>query len=71
MDRIKVPLINIAGILALSIIGAVLMMRVDLGGTRWLKFVLYLAFFASMSSFSLLSSRYSCSNMLRRLRKRS
>jgi len=41
----------------------------DLGGTRRLKFVLYLAFFASISSSAVFSSRLSCSGMLRRLRK--
>jgi len=47
------------------------MMGVDLGGTRWLKFILYVVFFASISSPAVFSSRYSCSGMLRGLRKRS
>lgn len=71
MDNTKRLLINIGGILAVSIIGAILMMAVDLAGTRWLKFILYAVFFASISSPAVFSSRYSCSGMLRRLRKRS
>jgi hypothetical protein len=71
MDIKNRLLINIGGILAVSIIGAILMMGVDLGGTRWLKFILYVVFFASISSPAVFSSRYSCSGMLRRLRKRS
>ena len=61
--------INIAGVLAFSIVGALLTIGLDLGGTRRLKFVLYLAFFASISSSAVFSSRLSCSGMLRRLRK--
>jgi hypothetical protein len=68
MDRKKL-LTNIGGILAVSIIGAILMMGVDVDGTRWLKFIVYVLFFASISSPALLSSRSSCSAMLRRLRK--
>jgi len=64
-------LINIAGVFVVSIIGAILMMGLDLGGTRWLKFLLYVFFFASISSPAVFSSRYSCSVTLRRLRKRS
>jgi hypothetical protein len=71
VDNRKRFLVNIAGILAFSIIGAILMMGVDLGGTRWLKFILYVLFFASISSPAIFSSHYSCSSMLRRLRKRS
>jgi hypothetical protein len=71
MDNKQRLLINIGGILAISIIGAILMMGVDLGGARWLKFILYVVFFASISSPTVFSSRYSCSGMLRRLRKRS
>ena len=71
MDNTKRVVIVIGGILAVSIIGAILMMGFDLGGTRWLKFILYLVFFASISSPAVFSSRYSCSVMLRRLRKRS
>jgi hypothetical protein len=71
MDNTKRLFINMGGILAVSIIGAVLMMGLDLGGTRWLKFILYVAFFCSISSPAVFSSRYSCSGMLRRLRRRS
>ena len=71
MDNTKRLLINIGGILAISIIGAILMIGVDLGGTRWLKFILYVLFFASISTPAVFSSRYSCSGMLRRLRNRS
>jgi hypothetical protein len=71
MDNTKRLLVNIAGVLAVSIIGAILMMGVDLGGTRWLKFILYVFFFATISSPAIFSSFPSCSSMLRRLRKRS
>lgn len=71
MDNKKRLLINIGGILAFSIVGAILMMGVDPGGTRWLKFILYAVFFASISSPAVFSSHYGCSAMLRRLRKRS
>lgn len=70
MDNKKRLLINIGGILAFSIVGAILMMGADPGGTRWLKFILYVVFFASITSPALFSSRFSCSSMLRRLRKR-
>ncbi|MEK6406070.1 MAG: hypothetical protein AABN34_03810 [Acidobacteriota bacterium] len=70
MDNKKRLLINIGGILAFSIVGAILIMGVDPGGTRWLKFILYVVF-ASISSPAVFSSHYSCSAMLRRLRKRS
>ena len=71
MDNTKRLLVNIGGILVVSIIGAMLMIGVDPGGTRWLKFILYVVFFASISSPAVFSSSYSCSAMLRRLRKRS
>ncbi len=71
MDNTKRLLANIGGILGVSIIGAILMIGVDPGGTRWLKFILYAIFFVSISSPAVFSSRYSCSGMLRRLRKRS
>jgi len=70
MDNRKRLLINLGGILAISIIGAILMTGVDPRGTLWLKFILYVIFFASISSPAVFSSRYSCSEMLRRLRKR-
>jgi len=69
VDKAKRLFINVAGILVFSIIGAMLTMGLDPGGTRWLKFMLYLAFFASISSPAVFSSRLSCSAMLRRLRK--
>ena len=71
MDNTKRLFVNIGGILGVSIIGAILVNGVDSGGTRWLKFLLYVVFFASISSLTVFSSRYSCSTMLRRLRKRS
>ncbi len=71
MEKRRRLLTNISGILAISVIGAILMMGLDLGGTRWLKFVLYVAFFALIASPALLSSRYSCSELLRHLRNRS
>jgi hypothetical protein len=71
MDNTKKLLIKIGGVLFFSIIGALLVMAVDPGGTRWLKFILYLVFFASFSSLAVRSSSYSCSGMLRTLRKRS
>ena len=71
MENRKRLLTNIGGVLAFSFIGAILMMGVDPGGARWLKFVLYVIFFASISSPAVFSSRYSCSVMLRRPRKRS
>jgi len=63
--------VNIGGILIVSIIGAILMIGVDPGGTRWLKLIIYIVFSASISSPAVFSSPYSCSSMLRRLRKRS
>jgi hypothetical protein len=71
MDNRKTLVINIGAIVAVSIIGAILMMGLDLGGTRWLKFILYAAFFAAISFPAAFSSSYSCSGMLRRLRNRS
>jgi hypothetical protein len=71
MDNTKRLVVKIDFILVVSIIGAILMIGVDPGGTRWLKFILYAIFFASISSPAVFSSRYSCKGMLRRLRKRS
>lgn len=71
MNNKKRLLVNITTVLSVSIIGAILMMGVDLAGTRWLKFILYAFFFASISSPALFSSHYSCSSLLHRLRKRS
>ena len=71
MDNRKRMLVNIPCIAAISIIGATLMMGLDVGGTRWLKFILYLIFFASISSSAFFSSPLSCAAMFSRLRKRS
>jgi hypothetical protein len=69
VDNAKRLFINVAGILVISIVGALLTTGLDLGGTRWPKFMLYLVFFASISSSAVFSSRLSCSGLLRRLRK--
>jgi len=71
MKNAKRFAVNVAGVLLVSIIGAILMMGLDLGGPRWLKFILYVLFFVSISSPAVFSSRYSCSLVMRRLRKRS
>ena len=71
MDNTKRKLVNIACTAAVSIIGAMLMMGLDGGGTRWLKFIVYVMFFASISSPAFFSSHLSCSAMFSRLRKRS
>jgi len=64
-------LFNILAVAIISIVGAILMMDFDTGGTRWLKLLLYTIFFASISSPALFSSSYSCSAFSRRSRKRS
>jgi hypothetical protein len=71
MDRTKKLLLNIGSIAIVSIIGAIMMMGVDTDGTRWLKFLLYFGFFASISSPAVFSSSFSCSSVLRRISKRS
>lgn len=68
MENRKKP-VTIAGVLTVSSIGAVMMMGVDLEGTRWLKFVLYLLFLASISIPAVFSSSFSYSSMLRRPRR--
>jgi hypothetical protein len=70
MDNTNRLLIHISAILGVSIIGAILAIGIDPGGTRWLEFIPYVIFFATISSPALLSSRYSCSEMLLRLRSR-
>lgn len=65
----KKLMVKFACVLAFSIIGATLVMGFDLGGTLWLKFVLYMIVFASLSSSGLFSSRFSCG--LSRMFKRS
>ena len=69
MDNRNKLFINLTGVLDFSIIGALLTTGLDLGGTRWLKFLLYIVFFASFSSLAVFSSSLSCSGVLRRLRK--
>jgi hypothetical protein len=71
MNRSKPFIFDVALILALSVIGSFFMMGFDQGGTQWLKFVLYIGFFASLFSPFFFSSSSSCSLLLNRLRKRS
>jgi hypothetical protein len=53
-------------------IGAILMTNFEHGVNRLLKFLLYVVFFATISSPAFVSSsRYSCRGVLSRLRKRS
>lgn len=70
MDKKGKLFTNAGDVLAFSVIGATLMMGVDLGGARWLTFILYVLFFGTIASPAVSSSRYSCSGMLR-LRSRS
>lgn len=70
MNNPKRFLINIAIVLSCSIIGALLMVGVDGGGTRWIKFAGYAIFFASIISPSVLFPSSSCS-IMGRLRRRS
>lgn len=62
-------LANVLVILGVSILGATLMLVFDDGGTRWLKFILYMVMFASIFSPFLFSSRFSCSFLMGRSRK--
>jgi hypothetical protein len=75
MDNRKRLFINIGAIVLFSAVCAFVVVQFDNGGTRWLKFVLYLFFFASISSASLFSSNNFCSRLSSRLmghpRKRS
>jgi hypothetical protein len=64
-------LFNVAIVLVICFIGAMLMTAFDHRGTRLLKFFGYLILFASISSPAVFSSHHSCSAMLRRLRKQS
>jgi hypothetical protein len=64
-------LLNIAVVLAICVVGAMLMTGIDHGGTRWLKLLGYLIFFASISSPAVFSSHCSCSALLRSLRNQS
>lgn len=70
MENPKRSLINLATMLAMSVVGALMMTGVDGDGTGWLKFIGYLTFFASILSPSILLSSSSCS-ILSRLRRRS
>ncbi|MFY9611295.1 MAG: hypothetical protein WAU45_22135 [Blastocatellia bacterium] len=70
MENHKRFLINLAIMLALSVAGALFMTGVDIGGTRWVKFIGYVIFFASIFSPSILFSNSSCS-IVSRLRRRS
>ncbi len=56
--------------LLFAVAGATLMLVFDDGGTRWLKFLLYVFLFASIFSPSLFASSNSC-GLLARMRKRS
>lgn len=71
MNNAKNRMINLAIVLAVAVIGAILMMGFDLGGTRWLRFVGYIIFFLSISSSLLFSSSLSCRSMFSRRRRRS
>jgi len=52
--------------IALALVGAVLMILVDSGGTAWLKFALYAIFFFAMFFAGLLSPVKSCGSLFRR-----
>ena len=69
MNNSKKFLINVAIVLAASVVGALLMTGLD-GGTRWIKFIGYVIFFASIISPSVLFPNSSCS-IMSRLRRRS
>ena len=69
MNKAKNLITVLLIVLPASVLGAFLMMEFDQGGTRWLKFVLYVAMFVSIFSPAFLSSRFSCSLSLRRSRK--
>lgn len=70
MNNSKRLLTDLAIVLALSVAGAMLAAGLDAGGTRWLKFIGYMIFFASILSPSILFPNSSCS-IMGRLRKRS
>jgi hypothetical protein len=69
VNNAKNRLINLAIALVVAVIGALLTMGGDLGGTRWLKFILYAGFFLLIMSPLFFSSSLSCS-MFSRSRKR-
>jgi hypothetical protein len=70
VNNTKNRMINLGIALVIAVMGAILMMGVDLGGTRWLKFVLYVCFFLSISSPLFFSSSLSCSMFSRSSKRR-
>jgi hypothetical protein len=58
-------------ILVISLLGSFLMLGVDKDGTVWLKFLLYVMFFLSITGPALFYSNKSCTAWLGRWRKRS
>jgi len=56
-------------ILVFSVLCTIVMMGLEPGGTRWLKFALYFLMFASISTSSLFSSRFSRGFLTCRSRK--
>lgn len=69
MNNPKRFITKVVFVLSFSVIGALLMAGLD-DGTRWIKFVGYLIFFASIISPSVLFPTSSCS-IMSRLRRRS
>lgn len=63
-------LVKLAIVAAASVVGALLMTGLDVGGMRWIKFIGYVILFASIFSPSVLFSDSSCS-FASRLRRRS
>jgi hypothetical protein len=57
-------------LLAVSLVGAFLMLGVDRGGTVWIKFILYLMFFLSISYPAMFYSNENCSAWIGRLMRR-
>ena len=63
MKRLKISRrsqLRIGVAIALALVGAVLMILVDHGGTMWLEFVLYAIFFSAIFLAALLSPFKSC-----------
>jgi hypothetical protein len=63
-------LVKLAIVIAFSVVGALLMTGLDVGGMRWIKFIGYVIFFASIVSPSVLFPNSRCS-FTSRLRRRS
>lgn len=61
--------IKLAMMLAVSVVGVLFVTGVDVRGTRWMTFIGYLIFFASILSPSILFSTSSCSILSRLLRR--